>query len=137
MKKSISNILICIAIALTTNAAYSEPVEYTFSTGDPIYIDPLLTGLTSVSGSFIYENDAVSITTEGYSVYYAWSSLFGSANGNNFSAPLGQVIVGNDIFNGVDFFLLAADTLQNLNGFNFEGLELQGRSPPRAAGSIR
>jgi carbonic anhydrase/acetyltransferase-like protein (isoleucine patch superfamily) len=125
MKNNISKILIGIALMFAAGASYSEPVEYTFSTTDPIFIDPLLNGLTEVSGSFIYESDAISITRDGLSVYFAWGSLSGNASGNNFSAPLAQVIVGNDTFQGGDFFLLATDIGQNLNGFSFEGLELQ------------
>ena len=49
----------------TAGAAYSEPVEYTFSTNSVIPIDPLLTGLTSVSGTFTYENGVAPFGTVG------------------------------------------------------------------------
>jgi len=124
MKNNVTKVLIAIALMFTAGAACSEPVEYTFSTTAPTFVDPLLTGLTSVSGSFIYENNAVSLTPDGLSVYFAWSSISGSANENSFSSSLGQIIVGNDIIQQGDFVLLATDIGQNLNGFTFAGMEL-------------
>jgi len=132
MKNGVAKVLIGIALMFTAGAAYSEPVEYTISTNGVIFIDPLLTGLTSVSGTFIYENAAAPIAIDpmvGNTVYFAWGTLSGSADGNNFSSPLGQIIVGNDTFTSgmaqnEDFFLLATDTGQNLNGFTFAGMPL-------------
>lgn len=132
MMNRITKLLLGIALIFTTSVAYTEPVEYTFSTTGTGFIDPLLAGLTSVSGSFIYETDAPLIETNsaGFSVYRAWSSLSGSTNGYSFSAPVAQVIVGNDRFddnsgNLQDFFLLATDTGQFLTGFTFAGMELE------------
>ena len=89
MKNNVSKLLIGIALMFTAAASYSEPVEYTFSTtGQLPFTDPLLTGLTSVSGSFIYEKAAVpagTITAEidptsvGSTLYIALSNLSGDA----------------------------------------------------------
>jgi len=104
------------------------PVEYTFSTTGQLFNpDPLLTGLTSVSGSFIYENAAAPIGTSptNETGYDAWSALSGSADGNSFSDPLSGVSVGNDTFQGFrDFFLLGSSSDRNLNGFTFAGMPL-------------
>lgn len=129
MKNKLAGVLIALSLMFAAGIAHSDPVEYTFSTTSPISIDPLLTGLTSVSGSFIYENAAAPIDIEPgpeNTVYEAWTSISGSADGNDFSAALGQVIVGNDTFQGTqDFYLLATDIEQNLNGFTFAGMELR------------
>ena len=91
----------------TAGVALSEPVEHTFSTTGVIGVDPLLAELTSVSGSFTYDNGVVpSGTTTGGSalgstIYRGLSNLSGDANGNSFSDPQGSVIVGDDKF----FFL--------------------------------
>ena len=96
---------IWIALMLTA-AAHSEPTGYTFSTTGIISLDPLLTGLTSVSGSLIYENDAPPIYLDEFTPYSALSSLSGSVDGNSFSAPYGGARVYNDNFQGqlLDFF---------------------------------
>jgi hypothetical protein len=124
----LTRILIGIILMFSAGSAHSEPVEYTFSTTDPISIPSVLEGLTSVSGSFIYENAAVPIETEpssGNTVYGACGSLSGSANGNSYSAPVFGIVVGDDTFEGSrDFFLLGSNTLQNLSGFTFRGMPL-------------
>ena len=105
MKNNITKSLIGIALMIGAGTVCSEPVEYTFSTTGVISIDPLLTGLTSVSGSFIYENAAAPIitasgnpSTAGSTVYLALSNLSGNADGNVFSDSLGGVVVGDDKF---------------------------------------
>jgi len=134
MKNNVSKVLISIALMFTAGAAYSEPVEHTFSTTDPIFIDPLLTGLTSVSGSFTYENGVAPVATTGAgssqpgsTVYVALSNLSGNANGNSFSDSLGAVIVGDGKFDlSRDIVLLSWEGLGDgtLSGFTFAGLPL-------------
>jgi len=128
MKNNVSKVLIGIALMYTAGAAYPEPVEYTFSTNGVSSIDPLLTGLTSVSGSFIYENAAAPIGTgDGFTGYVAMSALSGSADGNSFNDPVGSLGVSNDQFEGFrDFFHFAAQTSEggNLSGFDFAGMPL-------------
>ncbi len=109
MKNKLSKVLIGIALMFTAGAAYSEPIEHTFSTtGQLPETDPLLTGLTSVSGSFTFENGVAPFGTvpagnpiAGSTFYVALSNLSGNADGNSFSDPLGFVSVGDDKF----FFL--------------------------------
>ncbi len=51
MKNNVSKVLIGIALMFAAGVAHSEPVEHTFSTTGGIFVDPLLVGLTSVTGS--------------------------------------------------------------------------------------
>ena len=51
-KSKLTRLLISVALTFVAVGAYSEPVEHTYSTDAIIFVDPLLTGLTSVSGSF-------------------------------------------------------------------------------------
>jgi len=140
MKNNVSKVLIGIALMFAAGGAYSEPIDHTFSTNDPIFIDPLLTGLTSVSGSFTYENAVApegTITEEefpefaGSTFYTALSNLTGEANGNSFSDPLGFVTVGDDKFSvgppPTDVVDLAWGQAfgTNLSGFSFAGLTLE------------
>ena len=74
------------------SAACSEPIEHTFSTTGVIFVDPLLAAeLTSVSGSFTYDNGVVSSGSTtggsalGSTIYRSLSNLSGDANGNSFS----------------------------------------------------
>jgi hypothetical protein len=120
------------------DAVHSEPVEHTFSTTGTVFVDPLLTGLTSVSGSFTYDNGADLFGTvgpggglAGAAVYRALSGLSGNANGNLFSDSLGSVIVGDDkILDPATFdrdeFLLNWRGLGDgtLGGFTFNGMPL-------------
>jgi hypothetical protein len=113
-----------------------EPVEHTFSTTGTIFIDPLLTGLTSVSGSFTYDNGIVPFGTTtggsafGSTIYRALSNLSGMANGNSFSDPQGSIIVGDDKFSNIS---PPADIVRvnwdppgdaSLSGFSFAGMSL-------------
>lgn len=63
MKNPVTIVLILSAIVCTASVAYSEPVDYTYSTmGHLPLSDPLLAGLTLVTGTFVYENgDAPSL----------------------------------------------------------------------------
>ncbi len=136
MKNNVSKVLIGFALMFTAGAAYSEPVEHTFSTNGVIFVDPLLAGLTSVSGSFTYENGVVpSGTTTGGSapgstIYRGLSNLSGIANGNSFSDPQGSVIVGDDKFSNIS---PPTDIVRNtwdppgdatFSGFSFAGMTL-------------
>lgn len=109
-----------------------DPTLYTFTTISPVFVDPMLAGLTSVSGSFLYQDQVTLFSTEpgtGNSVYFGWSQISALLNGSqalSIESPLGQVIVGNDTFAGTsDFFLLATDVGQNLEAFSYAGLDLQ------------
>ena len=138
MKNNASKLLIGIALMFTAGAAYSEPIEHTFSTTSQLpETDPLLTGLTSVSGSFTYDNgvlpDPVPVPAgspvAGSTVYVALSNLSGSANGNSFSDPLGFVTVGDEKFSlfspPTDVVVLSWDPSgENLSGFTFAGMSL-------------
>ena len=144
MKNNVSKVLIGIALMFTAGAAYSEPVEHTFSTTGPIFIDPLLTGLTSVSGSFTYENAAAPFGTTGdesrqpeSTIYRGLSNLSGAAevssdpNGKLFYDTVGSVIVGDDRRLGTDttwdIFELdwdSAEAPQTLSGFSLDGMPL-------------
>lgn len=109
MKNYATRVLLSIALMFSVSAAYSDPVEYTFSTNARVTVSSELDGLTSVSGSFIYENGAVPIliVPGSETVYFAWSSISGSADGNSFSSRLGQAIVFNDTYlASLDFFYL-------------------------------
>jgi hypothetical protein len=129
-----SRALLGLALLLAVVAANAEPIRYNFTSGAAINIDPLLAGLTSVSGDFIYENDTPLVVTDastGNSVYLAWSQLSGTVNGNSFSSLRGAAIVGNDSFTSVnlansDFCTLVSTTNGQLNGFTFNGLDLTG-----------
>ena len=102
MKNNVSKVLIGFALMFTAGAANSERVDHTFSTNARSNFDPLLTGLTSVTGSFTYENGVVPFGTStigsapGSTIYLPLSNLSGDANGNGFSDSLGSVIVGDD-----------------------------------------
>ncbi|MCZ6852975.1 MAG: hypothetical protein O7G86_03550, partial [Gammaproteobacteria bacterium] len=128
-----------MALTFVAVGAYSEPVEHTYSTDAIIFVDPLLTGLTSVSGSFTYENGTVpgetvsaGFSTEGSTFYLNISALSGDANGNIFSDPQGITIVGDDKF--LDFsppsdivtLVWDSDALGDatLSGFSFGGTTL-------------
>ena len=107
MKNNVTKVLIAIALMFTAGAAYSEPVRYDFSTTMPLTTDPLLIGLTSVFGSFIYDNAAAPTGTmpsespfAGSTIYEFQSALSGYADGNHFSHALGTAVVGDDKFIG-------------------------------------
>ncbi len=135
MKNNVSKVLIGFALMFTAGAAYSEPVDHTFSTtGQQPETDPLLTGLTSVSGSFTYENGVAPFGTvpagnpiAGSTIYVALTNLSGNADGNSFSDPQGAVSVGDDKFSlispATDIVTLTWDPA-NLSGFTFAGMSL-------------
>ncbi len=137
MKNNVTKLLIGIALMITAGAAYSEPVEHTFSTTSQLpETDPLLTGLTSVSGSFTYENGVAASGTvsagnpvAGSTIYAALSDLTGNADGNSFSDPQGFVGVGDEKFSlfspPTDVVILSWDALDaNLSGFTFAEMSL-------------
>jgi len=144
MKNNVSKVLIGIALMFTAGAAYSEPVVHEFSTTGERFIDPLLTGLTSVSGSFTYENAAAPFgptgdesRQPGSTIYRGLSNLSGVAevsgfpNGKPFNDTVGSVIVGDDRRLGTDttwdIFELdwdSAEAPQTLSGFSLAGMPL-------------
>ncbi len=130
MKRSKRELLTLLGVlgfvlAFVSSPAFSGPVEYTFSTTGIRLIDPLLTGLTSVSGSFIYENAAAptSSAPNGTIVYNAMIDLSGSANGNSFTNPVGVVAV-LDEGPGGDLVLMHKGWEGEFNGFTFAGMTL-------------
>ena len=134
MKNNVSIALIGIALMFTAGTAYSRQVQHTFSTTGPLFVDPLLTGLATVSGSFTYDNGVAAFGTvgpgggiPGATVYRALSGLSGNANGNIFSDSLGSVLIRDDqITGGTDVFVLSWEGLGDgtLSGFSFNGMPL-------------
>jgi len=130
-----------IAFLLLAKAAFPEPVTYRFETAAPILIDPLLSGLTSVTGTFTYDN-GVAATVEsavpgqgivGSTIYQSVSDLAASADGNDFSDSAGIVMVGDEklVINvagdTADFVLVAWESAFDgapLNGFSYAGMPL-------------
>ena len=65
--------IVLIVLVLTANGVHAESVEHTYSTDGVIFVDPLLTGLTSVSGSFTYDRERIRVSrprTAGLRVSY-------------------------------------------------------------------
>jgi hypothetical protein len=132
----LTRLLIGIVLSFTANAAYSEPVEHTYSTTTVIFVDPLLAGLDSVTGSFTYENGALGnpvpegFITTGATAYGNLSAFSGNANGNIFSDPQGITIVGDDKWSldspptDIVWLLLDPPGDTTINGFNFSGMSL-------------
>lgn len=87
-KSKLTRLLISVALIFVAVGAYSEPVEHTYSTDAIISIDPLLTGLTSVSGSFMYDNGGAPGGTIPDGSSTAGSTFYG-----NISALLGPLRV--------------------------------------------
>jgi len=135
--KNLRTLIAGLALTLAAGTCNSESLEHTFSTDDLIFIDPLLAGLTSVSGSFTYDNGVnlsgtvgEGFPSTGSTIYPAVSNLSGDADGNIFSDPEGLVISGNDEFSN---FSPPTDIVTvnweqgaagSLNGFNFAGMPL-------------
>lgn len=142
MNKNPALVFLTIASMFEAAVAPAEPVQHTFSTTDVIVItSPLLTGLTSVSGSFTYENGAPVFGISsgsggpgsgapGSTIYQNITNLVGDASGNAFSDPSGLTIVGDDkapdTFGVLgDVFGVVADPgVGDLNGFTIAGLSL-------------
>jgi hypothetical protein len=130
---------VAAALVLLPAFAYAEAVDHTFSTTSPIFVDPLLSELSSatVSGSFTYDNAGEfratvppGSVTAGSAIYGSLSNLSGTVAGNAFDDPAGIIIVGDDRYTGfsppTDAVVLVWDSAldSTLNGFTVAGMPL-------------